>query len=552
LMPGPDSLPMPEIDTELELDRQIESEFQLPAAMPLTSEEFPGVETELTDVNQFSMTSEIDTFEQTAEAHEVEIDRRHDDSAPAPPDIFENVDIDIPRPDIFTSESNVDEEFPVLADRPEIAAPFTSDLLNDDAMLPSSIETLPSIAAQPLRQPSPTVASMMPATQLKVMSPTHRAGDGEPMPEMYALRNAANRMASVQQRGGSIETERAVNDALEWLQSSQEADGSWNPRRWGGGQEPRVYGHDRQGAGSSADTGITALATLAFMAAGHNHLEDGPYRETVQKGLEYLIRKQTTDGNLAGEALLFARMYCHSMSLLALSEGLALTGDQRLLPAVQIGVDYLVRAQNTFDGGWRYQPGDRGDMSQFGWQVLALRSAATGGAYVPEETTGRMKLFLEKCTSGPGNGLGSYRPDQQVSTTMTAEALVCRFFLVEEVDELTRETAMSRVLNEVPSADHVNLYYWYYGTMAAYQSGGSSWDRWNQALKRALLTTQEREGSNMGSWAPVGVWAPYGGRVYSTAMAALCLEVYYRYLPVYETNDPGEATASSPEDIEWR
>ena len=35
-----------------------------------------------------------------------------------------------------------------------------------------------------------------------------------------------------------------------------------------------------------------------------------------------------------------------------------------------------------------------------------------------------------------------------------------------------------------------------------------------------------------GSWDPDTVWGGYGGRVYTTAMAALCLEVYYRYLPL--------------------
>ena len=33
---------------------------------------------------------------------------------------------------------------------------------------------------------------------------------------------------------------------------------------------------------------------------------------------------------------------------------------------------------------------------------------------------------------------------------------------------------------------------------------------------------------------PNTVWGGYGGRVYTTAMATLCLEVYYRYLPVYQ------------------
>ena len=38
-----------------------------------------------------------------------------------------------------------------------------------------------------------------------------------------------------------------------------------------------------------------------------------------------------------------------------------------------------------------------------------------------------------------------------------------------------------------------------------------------------------------GSWDPKGPWGPDGGRVYSTAMMALCLEVYYRYDRVFGT-----------------
>ena len=36
-----------------------------------------------------------------------------------------------------------------------------------------------------------------------------------------------------------------------------------------------------------------------------------------------------------------------------------------------------------------------------------------------------------------------------------------------------------------------------------------------------------------GSWDPIRD-GEYAGRAYSTAMGALCLEVYYRYLPIYK------------------
>jgi hypothetical protein len=360
-----------------------------------------------------------------------------------------------------------------------------------------------------------------------------RLGDGQPLPDMYRLRTARDRAAIAVQRGGSDSTEAAVKNALQWLSRIQSEDGRWNPRETGAGQERKVLGHNREGAGAFADTGITGLAILAFLGAGHTHLE-GDYQLTVQRGLEFLLNNQATDGNLAGNARLFAQMYCHSIALLALSESLAMTGDHRLFDAVERGVQFTCRAQNTVDGGWRYQPGDRGDMSQFGWQVMALQSASIGGVRVSQSTVDRMHSFLDLCSSGPNKGLASYRPGQGPSPTMTAEALVCRFMLQKNVPQLRIDEALETISNDLPREARVNLYYWYYATMAAYHSGGEPWKEWNDRLKQVLLNKQITSGMHQGSWPPDCLWAGYGGRVYSTAMATMCLEVYYRYLPIYE------------------
>ena len=71
----------------------------------------------------------------------------------------------------------------------------------------------------------------------------------------------------------------------------------------------------------------------------------------------------------------------------------------------------------------------------------------------------------------------------------------------------------------------------YYTTLALYQHQGPEWEAWNTALKPALVQAQEKEGEFAGSWAPRGIYARRAGRIVSTAMAALTLEVYYRYLP---------------------
>ncbi|MBC7853074.1 MAG: hypothetical protein IAF94_06535, partial [Pirellulaceae bacterium] len=219
--------------------------------------------------------------------------------------------------------------------------------------------------------------------------------------------------------------------------------------------------------------------------------------------------------------------------------------------AVTKAIDYTIRSQHS-GGGWRYRPGDAGDLSQFGWQVMSLKSAEMAGLPIPAETRTRMARFLRSCSSGDHGGLASYRPGDRTSRTMTAEALACRIFLAAEDSPAAQSEAATFVMEEVPTRESVNLYYWYYGTVAIFQRQGEDWDRWNSAMQRELLARQRHDGKLVGSWDPDNLWGNYGGRVYSTAMATLCLEVYYRYLPLYGGDDPDNPTrlterADSPE-----
>ena len=44
-------------------------------------------------------------------------------------------------------------------------------------------------------------------------------------------------------------------------------------------------------------------------------------------------------------------------------------------------------------------------------------------------------------------------------------------------------------------------------------------------MKRQLLSSQRADGS----WPNTTVWGGYGGTIYTTSMATLCLEAYYRH-----------------------
>ena len=84
-------------------------------------------------------------------------------------------------------------------------------------------------------------------------------------------------------------------------------------------------------------------------------------------------------------------------------------------------------------------------------------------------------------------------------------------------------------------SEGVDLVRWYFGTPGMFQMGGDWWKQWNAALRDMLDERQRRgEPSLDGSWEPAGDGAKRLGRAGAMAMCAMCLEVYYRYPPLYK------------------
>jgi hypothetical protein len=410
----------------------------------------------------------------------------------------------------------------------------------------------------------PNAATTSAATSVKAESaPTSAAAPAAPVAttlatSTYSLRNQPGRLGLVAGQGGNAETEAAVAAALRWLAANQSKDGRWDAVQFGAGQEEMTLGQNRGGAGRGADTGITALALLAFLGAGHSHVQ-GEYQDNVRHGLDFLLRSQAADGSLFGDATLYAQMYCHSMATFALAEAQAMTGDRRLAAATTKAINFSLAAQNTTTGGWRYRPGDSGDTSQLGWQVMALASAQRAGIKVPNETWSRVERFLHTVQRGERGGLASYRPDSPVSTSMTAEALYCRLVLQEMSDtnlvEPAAIEATTQLLTAPPSTDRFNLYYWYYATLALHHRQNSNdtakaaWRTWNDGMTAALTKSQLADGTDAGSWNSNTMWGGYGGRIYTTAMATMCLEVYYRYAPAPPRGGTWSASRPQPQPI---
>ncbi|MFO0950687.1 MAG: hypothetical protein U0835_05945 [Isosphaeraceae bacterium] len=435
----------------------------------------------------------------------------------------------------------------------------------------------PDQAAAPTRRERPTapdataplaIARVVP-NGVPALPEIQGATGGRPLadvPEVYRSRLDPNRSALAYRAGASPASEQAVERALDWLSRHQDDDGRWDAATAKYDDGTAVQGDDdftvHCPAGETcfgecvyweADTALTGLALLAYLGAGYTQT-DGKYAETVGKGLEYLRSVQKPDGDLRGKSRAVG-MYCHAMATIALCEAYALTGDERLRGPVERAVGFLGRSRARDNMAWRYSPGAPvGDTSILGWVVMALKSAREVGIEVPSTLQAGTLGWLNVVSSGQARGLARYQPADPVTPTMTAEAWVCRQFLGVGGPGPASTEAAAFLLNHGPKVDAYNLYYWYYGTLAMYQHGGAAWTRWNSQVRDEIVRRQRKAGHTAGSWDPDD--SPYGskgGRIYCTSLATLSLEVYYRYLRLYdEPNIPPAVAPSRPRTLGQR
>lgn len=345
---------------------------------------------------------------------------------------------------------------------------------------------------------------------------------------------------------GGRGTHESLARALRWLADHQDADGKWDAD---GFMKHDPAGDECDGAGDAKhDVGVTGLALLAFLGDGHTMRHRGPYQDNVLRAVRWLREQQDHETGLIGEPVGHSFLYDHAIATLALCEAYYFGRSPALRGNCQRAVNLISRARNPY-GAWRYDLPPTGDQdsSVTGWMVFALKSAKDCGLLVDEDAfVGARNLFLELTDAATGRvgydtpgssssrvrGVNDHFPTDR-GEAMTATALLCRVFMGDEPDEpMLRKHAdlLRRSLPEWdPEGGACDMYYWYYGTYAMYQFGGQHWKAWNAALKSAALDSQRKDGSAAGSWDPAGPWGMTGGRVYSTAVMGLCLEVYFRY-----------------------
>ncbi len=425
----------------------------------------------------------------------------------------------------------------VLDDEPD----WENEMLVTSATSPSSS----AASASALTVGSPSSTSVV-----RVEPPTleTRSGIGEPQavasPTTETIaqplmshggglqgRMVGNRHELAMQGGGSPASEAAVERGLAWLAAHQWEDGGW---RFDLGATPQCQGECRHSGKYSTTTAPTGLALLCFLGAGYTQHE-GPYQEVVAKGLYYLTEKMiltSFGGDLRDLASGKDSMYSHAIATLALTEAYAMTRDENLAGPAQEAINFIVNAQHE-KGGWRYEPEAPGDTTVTGWQIAALKSGLLGRLKIPYEVWHKASAFLDGVQFDRGSQYGYQTPTKK-TTSITAIGLFSRMMLGWPRDHRPLLRGMAIVGKENPRKNH--MYFNYYASIILHHLGGKDWERWNVRMRKYLVETQGNGGHESGSWYFAERHSTQGGRLYSTAMAIMTLEVYYRYMPLYQSD----------------
>lgn len=403
-----------------------------------------------------------------------------------------------------------------------------NDKLDDTEIVPEKLENLQADAANAdisaevvTDKPSPVELDVSDSAPT-IDAPDSVEGTGPKMPQGdLAGRTKKGRAALATSQGGTAASELAVESGLKWLSKHQRPDGSWSFK----------HGPDEPG-NLDNPTGATGMALLAFLGAGHTH-KAGDYKKEVGGGLKFLVSQMQVTGaggDLRGPG---GSLYTQGICGIALCEAYALSKDKDLKVPTQLTVNFIINAQDPKGGGWRYQPGQPGDTSAVGWQIMALKSAKIAKLTVPPKTIGKATAFLNFVQTNGGANYGYDGPGAGPATS--AVGLLCRMYLGWTPKQQGLVKGVEYLGKTGPQPG--NMYFNYYGTQVMHHWGGEPWTKWNNVMREYLVKSQEKVGAAAGSWKPVGGGDhgdAAGGRHYRTCMSIMTLEVYYRHLPLYQ------------------
>jgi hypothetical protein len=327
----------------------------------------------------------------------------------------------------------------------------------------------------------------------------------------------------------TAETQRAIDHGLEYLARTQHENGAWGSNQYTG------------------NVAVTSLAALAFMAGGHQPGR-GQYGKNVERALEYVLSKKSNDPKgflYSAGGSNFGAMYSHGFGTLFLGEAYGMVSNRdlqkRVRETLEDAVTLIVKAQNTQQGGWRYDTtGSSADVSVTICQIMALRSARNAGLQVPKSVVEKCTKYVKECQNSDG-GFNYMKGARANSAFPRSAAGVVALYCAGVYEGPEIEKGLNYLLQFKPGAiggyqprfprggmNEMHYFYGqYYAAQAMWTAGGRYWQEWFPAIRDELLA--RARGSNSGAWSDPTVCADYG-----TAMACIILQLPNNYLPIMQ------------------
>jgi len=339
--------------------------------------------------------------------------------------------------------------------------------------------------------------------------------------------------------GAHKDTQQAINAGLKWLADHQLEDGSW------AGSKIRCPEGDRctnVNYNSEYTGAVTGAALLAFLGRGISEVPekvDDPdqrrietrFSKAVKKAIDYLLSTQSQEDGSWGEGYMYAQGIC----TLALVEAEALTKRRDLQPRIRKSLAFITKSQSG-EGGWDYygqgkRKGnlERSDTSIMAWVFLSLMSARSAGYAVPDQTFLNVLSNCHRITDPKTQWVGYTHRGGNNTRTCLAVGLFSRLYLgYHPSTSPVRTQARLLLENHVPP----DYYVWYHAGVAMFQMQ-DFFPEWNTRVQYSLIGLQSRNRHMTGSWDALGEYEGKGGRVLTTALCVMSLEVYFRHLLLY-------------------
>lgn len=345
---------------------------------------------------------------------------------------------------------------------------------------------------------------------------------------------------------GGKGTEKALVAALDWICAHQSEDGSWAPDNFSLHCAKAKAKEFCAGGGERAhQVGVSALCLLALMGDGNSPVA-GARADAVARGVDWLANQHNPKTGLIGGEFGQSFIYDHALATMALCRALRSGGSPKLQSIIEKAMEYVVPRQLP-SGGWRYDTysGDLPDSSVTSWILHMLVAVEECGIDVDAAMKDRAMDWLTTVTDPETGEVGYTEMGSQSARvpgkndefersceTLTATSLFARIDAGRTPrNDKAIEKQADLILAKLPSwkPNSADYYGWYQATYAMFHIGGKSWKAWNNAQKDALLDAQntDEKSHEFGSFSVDSVWAHAGGRIYTTAMAALTLEVYF-------------------------